>query len=92
MICSRCGHLIPSSRLPLWVALEGVVILFLAAALCVLGWELDRLRDRVDRIPIMQHSAFQITGDYPHIRVFKQGWDLEEPEPEPYKPVKGVKK
>ena len=78
--------------MPFWVTVEAVLILFLAAALCVLGYELDRLRDRIDRIPIMQHSSFLVSGPYTHIKVSRYGWDLEEPEPEPYKPVKGVKK
>lgn len=86
MTCPVCGH--SPSRLPLWVAIQGVVILFLSAALCVLGYELDRLRDRVDRIPIVQHSVLNISGMYPHIKVYPEGWDVAEPERMLVEPVK----
>lgn len=69
------------------VVVLAVLVLASLAGVGLSLMEIESLRDRVSRLPQAQHSTFNVTGAYPHIRVIPEGWDMTEPQniPDPFR-------
>lgn len=74
--CLVCGN--KPSRIPFVVTVLSVLVVASWAGIGIAIWDIRNLRDEASRRP--QAAFITVTGNYPHLKVYPEGWDMAEPE------------